>query len=124
MMQLESERCAVCDAPAASAPRLVVEQDRHYDCPRQHPIGLCAEHGAALRGGQLAPHEIVYQWTQRHHDELYDGTRLVLVPRLTCLACNAIFATDAHDRFACPECGAVNVIGTALGYPAVIRLES
>jgi len=43
-----SQTCGVCDRPAAPAPRLTVRQDRHFDCPLQHEIGLCAEHGAAL----------------------------------------------------------------------------
>lgn len=123
MKAVDSSRCAVCDAPAVQAPRLIVEQDRHFDCSLQHRIGLCAEHGAALRAGELEPHRIIYEWTQRHHAELYDGTRLVLAPRLTCLACNAFLASSVGNRTACPECGALNRLGSALGHPAVVRLD-
>jgi phage FluMu protein Com len=67
---------------------------------------------------------IVYEWTQRHHSALYDGTRLVLVPALTCLACNALLLDGTRERVACPECGAFNRVGSALGHPTAIGLES
>jgi hypothetical protein len=123
MKALDSSRCAVCDGPAAEAPRLIVEQDRHFDCPFQHHIGLCETHGAALRGGGLEPHRVIYAWTQRHHDKLYDGTRLVLMPRMTCLACNALLETSVGDHTACPACGALNRLGSALGHPMTVRLD-
>jgi predicted RNA-binding Zn-ribbon protein involved in translation (DUF1610 family) len=122
MKTMDASRCAVCGARAVDRPRLTVEQDRHYDCPRLHPVGLCADHGAALRAGTLPLHQVLYDWTQKHHDELYDGTRLYLAPRLTCLECNEPLA-GSDERVTCPACGKVNVVGTALGHPAAIRLE-
>ena len=121
MKTLDGVRCALCGAASPDTPRLTVEQDRHYDCPLAHTVGLCATHGAALREGQVTPHQILYQWIQEHHDELYDGTRLLLMPRLTCLGCNAVFATS-EETYPCPTCNTVNVIGTALGHPASIHV--
>ena len=123
MKALNSSRCALCDSPAAAAPRLVIEQDRHYDCPLRHEVGLCDQHGAELRAGVIEPHRVIYEWTQKHHDELYDGTRLVLAPQLTCLACNAVLEPSDAERATCPGCGAINRIGSALGYPTTVRLD-
>lgn len=123
MKTLNGIHCAVCGAASVDAPRLSVEQDRHYDCPKEHAVGLCATHGAALRAGEITLQQVLYQWIQEHHDELYDGTRLLLMPRLTCLGCNTMFATT-NDTYACPGCGTVNVIGTALGHPAAVRVAS
>jgi hypothetical protein len=122
MKALDSSRCAMCDAPSVEAPRLLIEQDRHYDCPFRHQVGLCDPHGAELRAGVLAPQRVIYEWTQKHHDELYDGTRLILMPRLTCLACNGSLEETEDERVACPACGAINRIGSALGYPATVGL--
>jgi len=121
MKSLNGVCCAVCGAASVDKPRLLVEQDRHYDCPREHSVGLCATHGQALRDGELTPQQILYQWVQENHDELYDGTRLHLLPRLTCLGCNEPFATS-DETYTCPKCGTVNVIGSALGHPAAIRI--
>ena len=121
MKTLNGTRCAVCGAASADKPRLSVEQDVHYDCPKEHFVGLCATHGGALRAGEISLHDILYRWVQEHHDELYDGTRLLLMPRLTCLGCNTVFATT-NDTHTCPGCGTVNVIGTALGHPAAVRV--
>jgi Zn finger protein HypA/HybF involved in hydrogenase expression len=121
MKTLNGVHCAVCGAASVDKPRLLVEQDRHYDCPREHSVGLCATHGEALRVGEITPQQILYQWVQENHDDLYDGTRLHLLPRLTCLGCNEPFATS-DDAYTCAKCGAVNVIGSALGHPAAIRI--
>lgn len=123
MKTVDASRCAVCGARAADETRLLVEQDRHFDCPRRHQVGLCPEHGAAVRDGRLAVQEVLYDWVQKHHDELYDGTRLYIAPRLTCLRCNEPFVTN-EERHACAKCGAINVLGTALGSPAAVRLET
>ena len=123
MKPLNGVRCAVCGAASADTPHLLVEQDRHYDCPREHSVGLCSVHGEALRTGQITPHQIFSQWIQEHHDELYDGTRLHLLPRLTCLGCNAVFATS-DETYRCATCGTINVIGTALGHPTAVRVAT
>lgn len=123
MKTLNGIHCAVCGAASADKPRLSVEQDVHYDCPKEHAVGLCATHGDALRAGQITLQDVLYQWVQDHHDELYDGTRLLLMPRLTCLGCNTAFATN-DEKYACPTCGTVNVIGTALGHPAAVRIAT
>jgi hypothetical protein len=122
MKNLDASRCAVCGARSVDTPRLSVEQDRHYDCPRQHAVGLCAEHGSALRAGTLTLHTVLYGWIQRNHDALYDGTRLYISPRLACLGCNSLLASSG-ERVTCAACGAVNIVGTALGHPAAVRLE-
>lgn len=119
--------CALCEVPAASAPRLVIQQERHFDCPRRHEVALCEEHGAALRSGLLALHQLVFDWTHRNHADLYDGTRLVLRTELTCLGCNAALpggaaASAAETLLRCDACGATNVLGAALGHPAIVRL--
>jgi len=76
----ESQTCGICDRPPGPRPRLTVRQDRHYDCPLRHEIGLCAEHGAALQNGALPLHPLLFDWTHRHQAELYDRTHLVLFP--------------------------------------------
>ena len=126
MKSKDSAGCAVCGASAAAAaPLLVVEQLRHMDCPLEHRLALCPEHGEALRAGELTPHSIIYEWTRRQLAEIYDGTRLVLVPTLTCLACNASLTTPAEGECVpCPACGARNQVGSALGHPTAIRLET
>lgn len=123
MKTCDASHCAVCGDVSAERPRLFVEQDRHYDCPQEHGIGLCKEHGEALRTGRLTPQEILYDWVRRHHDEIYDGTRIYLMPRMTCLGCNATFASS-EENYSCPDCGTVNVLGTALGHPAAVRIAS
>jgi hypothetical protein len=124
MMALPDGRiCGICDQPAAPAPRLTVLQDRHYDCPQQHEIGLCAEHGTALQGGAIALHQLLFDWTHRHHAELYDGTRLVLAAETRCLGCNVPLSPgEDESSVRCPACGRTNVIGSALGSPAIVRL--
>ena len=117
--------CAICGISAVPAPRLFLRQERHFDCPRTHKVGLCAEHGAALRAGLLPPHRVVFDWTQRFHDEIYEGTRLILQPQLTCLACNAPLSESPEEhvaRLRCNACGGHNAIGTALGYRVAVRL--
>jgi len=52
-----SEICGDCDHPAAPAPRLTVRQDRHYDCPVQYEIGLCAEPACLGCNAALSPGE-------------------------------------------------------------------
>ena len=119
----DSRVCGICGLPAAPAPRLTICQERHYDCPRQHVVGLCDAHGSALQAGTLALHELLFDWTQKHHTDLYDGTRLVLWAEPMCLGCNAPLspeenATSVH----CAACGKTNVLGSALGSPAFVRL--
>ncbi len=118
--------CGLCAAPAVAAPRLVIQQDRHFDCPRRHEVALCEEHGSALRSGLLALHQLIFDWTHRHHAHLYDGTRLVLRTELTCLGCNAALtgapASNAEETpLRCDACGGTNVLGAALGHPAIVR---
>jgi hypothetical protein len=113
----------VCDHPAVPAPRLRIRQERHYDCPLYHEVGLCAEHGAALQGGAIALHQLLFDWTHRHHADLYDGTRLVLSAEPMCLGCNAALSpADGESMVRCPSCGKENVLGSALGTPAIVRL--
>src|SRR5215203_378411 len=90
MKNCDVSHCAVCGETSVDRPRLFVEQDRHYDCPLEHGVGLCQAHGEALRCGEISPQEILYAWVRRHHEELYDGTRIHLVPRMSCLGCNAM----------------------------------
>jgi phage FluMu protein Com len=123
MKTCDASHCAVCGNLSADRPRLFVEQDRHYDCPQEHGVGLCKEHGEALRTGRLTPQEILYDWVRRHHDEIYDGTRIYLMPRMTCLGCNATFASS-EQNYNCPDCGTVNVLGTALGHPTAVRVAA
>jgi len=123
MKKCDVSHCAVCGEASVDRPRLFVEQDRHYDCPLEHGVGLCEVHGQALRCGEITPQEILFNWVRRHHDELYDGTRIHLMPRMTCLGCNAMFATS-EERYTCPDCGTVNVLGTALGHPTAVRIAT
>jgi hypothetical protein len=125
LQDLQTIPCAVCGAPAIAAPRLFLRQERHFDCPCTHEVGLCEEHAAALRAGLLPPHRVVFDWTQRFHDEIYEGTRLILKPQLTCLACNAPLSELSEEhaaRLRCEACGAHNAIGTALGDRVAVRL--
>jgi len=119
----DSRTCGVCDQPAVPTPRLTILQDRHYDCPIRHEIGLCVEHGAALQAGTIALHQLLFDWTHRHHAELYDGTRLVLCAEPVCLGCNAALSPgEGETSVRCAACGKANLLGNALGSPAIVRL--
>jgi hypothetical protein len=123
MSTIESSRCGLCEHPAAAAPRLRIRQERHYDCPRFHDVGLCAGHGAELQGGEIALHQLLFDWTHRHHADLYDGTRLILSAEPMCLGCNAALSPrDGESTVRCDSCGKTNVLGSALGSPAFVRL--
>lgn len=127
MISTESEGCALCGRAALAAPRLFVRQQRALDLDRTHQIALCVEHAGALCAGVLDPQQIIFDWTKRFHDHLYENTRLVLRPELRCLACNAPLPANGSrgdKALGCRSCSAWNVIGSALGYPVAVRLGS
>lgn len=136
MENADPEECVLCTKHAADAPRIHIRQELALDAPVAHRLALCAEHGEALRSGALNPQQIIYAWATRAHADLYRNERLVLRPELRCLACDAALpapaagaagaaaAPDDESELACPACGAVNVLGSALGHRVAVRMRA
>jgi hypothetical protein len=135
MVKPEVDACALCANRSLDVLRLFIRQERLLDSDRTHQIALCPEHASALRAGVIDPQQIIFDWTKRHHEELYENTRLVLRPELRCLACNdplcphvasqvaSLAASSGAGSMDCRSCSATNVIGSALGYVVAIRLR-
>ncbi len=127
MTRPEPDGCALCANRALDAPRLFIRQERLLDSERTHQIALCLEHATALRHGAIDPQQIIFNWTKRFRDQLYENTRLVLRPELRCLSCNDPLCPNVAGRGAgsvdCRSCLSSNVLGSALGYPVAIRLR-
>jgi hypothetical protein len=128
----KQEGCVLCGQPAVRAPRMVVRQEYEHDLATTHVLPLCAAHGAELRAGRSTPQQIIYTWASRAHRELYRGERVVLLPELLCLECNAPLPEDRADGDApeatrdvsCTECGAVNTLGSALGHRVAVSVRA
>jgi hypothetical protein len=149
MEQTDPEACVLCGAPAVDAPRIFIRQELALDAAVAHRLAFCPVHAERLRAGQLTPQQIIYAWATRMHGDLYRNERLVLLPELRCLACNAALspdraviestappaarpatpdAGDAGDapgaEIACARCGAINELGSALGHCVAVRLRA
>jgi hypothetical protein len=128
----KQQGCVVCGQPAVRAPRIVVRQEYEHDLATTHVLSLCVTHGGELRAGRSTPQQIIFTWASRAHRELYRGERVVLLPELLCLECNAPLseerddgeAPDAARDVACPECGAINTLGSALGHRVAVSLRA
>lgn len=124
MENADPESCVLCDQPAVAAPRIHLRQERELARPVEHCLRLCASHGTEWREGRLPPQQIIYTWAIREHDAISRNERLVIVPELRCLGCDAPLADTAGPaaaaEIACARCGAQNTIGTALGYPVAV----
>lgn len=138
MENTDPEACVLCEKRAVDAPRIHIRQELALDAPVAHRLALCAEHGEALRSGGLNPQQIIYAWATRAHADLYRNERLVLRPELRCLACDVVLsvpgtgaaggpaaaAPEGDSELACAACGAVNVLGSALGHRVAVRMRA
>jgi hypothetical protein len=117
--------CFLCSAPAVDAPRIHIRQEHDLAAPVAHHLAFCDEHGTELRRGQLTPQQIIYDWATRAHGDLYRNERLVLVPELRCLACDAPLPDsngNGTSEARCAACGATNELGSALGHRVAVRI--
>jgi phage FluMu protein Com len=125
MEKTHPSTCVLCGAPAVDAPRIHIRQEHDLDAPVAHHLAFCDEHGTELSRGQLTPQQIIYDWATHAHADLYRNERMVLVPELRCLACNALLADGngtSPAEIACAACGAMNELGSALGHRVAVRI--